>query len=62
MVLGLHWLEGFSLVVAIRGYSLVVVCGLVADHGLWGTCASVVVDLGSVVAVPGLWSTGSVVQ
>ena len=44
---------GFSLVVARRGYSLAVVCGLltavaslVAGHGLQGAWASVVVALG----------------
>ena len=44
----------------IRGYSplqgsfLIVMSSLVAEHGLQGTLASVVVDEGSVVAAPGL--------
>ena len=49
VVLGLHCSAGFSLVVASGGYSLVAVCGLliavaslIAEHGLWGSRASVV--------------------
>ena len=48
--LGLGCCEGFSLVAVSWGYSLVVmgrlliaVASLVADHGLWGSGASVVV-------------------
>ena len=52
---------GFSLAVASRRYSLVVV------HGLLNAVASLVSEHGlqdawvSVVAAPGLWSTGTVV-
>ena len=49
-MLGLCGCEGFSLVAVSGGYSLVVVCGLliaaaslVAEHGPWGTWASVTV-------------------
>ena len=49
-VLGLHCCAGFSLVVASRGCSLILVCRLlnavaflVAEHGLQGAPASVVV-------------------
>ena len=51
--LGLHYHTGFFLVEASRDCSPVVVCGLlvevaslVAEHGLWGARASVVVALG----------------
>ena len=53
VVLGLHCCSGFSLVVEIRGYSLVVryrllivVVSLVAEHRLWGSQASVLAALG----------------
>ena len=50
---GLCRLEGFSLAVVSRGYSLVVTCriliavaSLVVGHGLWGVWASAVVAPG----------------
>ena len=50
--LGLHYHTGFFLVEASRDCSPVVVCGLlvdvaslVAEHGLWGARASVIVAL-----------------
>ena len=52
-VMGLHCCEGFSLVAVRRGYSLVVLCGiliagasLVVEHGLYSRWASVVVAPG----------------
>ena len=60
-VLGLHWYVNFSVVAVSRGYSLVAVLelllaveSLVMELGLQGAQASVV-------AAPGLYSTGSVV-
>lgn len=44
-VLGLQCCSGSSLAAASGGSSLVVVCRLVAEHGLWGVRASVVVAL-----------------
>ena len=64
-MLGLHCCTGFSLVAVSRGHFLVVV------HGLLTAVASPVVECGlrlqllrlqgSVVVVPRLWSTGSIV-
>ena len=52
-MLGLLCCTGFSLVVKSRGYSLVmvlsfpiVVASLIAEHGLWGSWASVVAEHG----------------
>ena len=68
-VLSLYHCTGFSLVADSRGYILVAerelllaVASLVVEHGLWGTWASVVWLLGSVVVVPGFHSMGSVVH
>ena len=62
-MLGLRCCVGFSLVVASRGYSPVVVCGLlitvvslVTEHGLDGVWASVFVAHGLTRMAPGLSS------
>ena len=52
-VLGLHYCTGFSLVVAIGGYSpvaghrlLIAVASLAAEHGPWGAPASAIAARG----------------
>ena len=67
MTEGLCYFAGFSLAVASEGYSPVALCrlliavaSLVAKHRLMGTQASVIAFCDSIVAAPGLQSTGSV--